>query len=108
MRQAPAHQGKVAEIRNYSDLSTLNPTALHSLTKMVVKFDLPFTQTSHVAAFICTLLVVVTLSPLGTWNVADNAGSETILTRFVRLVHFAAFATWLGTQVWVTFIAGKT
>ena len=72
---------------------------------MAVKFDLPFTQTSHVVAFVCTLLVAVALSPVGRWG--DGGGKTDAATVLVRLAHLTAFAVWLGTQVWVTFIAGK-
>lgn len=71
---------------------------------MVVKYELPFTQTSHVAAFICTLLVAVALSPVGNFDLRDAQ----LLVSLLRLVHLAAFSTWLGVQVWVTFIAGVT
>ena len=69
---------------------------------MAVKFELPFTQTSHVVAFVCALLLAVVLSPVG--NVQLSKGE--IVADLVRLIHLSSFATWLGVQVWVTFFAG--
>lgn len=69
---------------------------------MAVKFELPFTQTSHVVAFVCALLLAVVLSPVG--NVQLSKGE--IVADLIRLTHLTAFATWLGVQVWVTFFAG--
>ena len=69
---------------------------------MAVKFELPFTQTSHVVAFVCALLLAVVLSPVG--NIQLSKGE--IVADLVRLIHLSSFATWLGVQVWVTFFAG--
>ncbi len=66
---------------------------------MAVKFELPLTQNSHIVAFICTLLVAIAVSPFGFgFNLSGHA--------LVRLLHLSTFATWLGVQVWVTFVAG--
>jgi len=67
---------------------------------MPAKFELPFTQPSTIVAFLCTLAVVVFISPLG------EIGRVDMLTTAVRLVHLFSFATWLGVQMWVTFFAG--
>lgn len=67
---------------------------------MAAKFELPFTQPSTIVAFLCTLVIVIFVSPLG------DIGRTDMLNSTVRLFHLFSFATWLGVQVWVTFFAG--
>ncbi len=67
---------------------------------MAVKFELPFTQTSTVVVFTCTLLVAVAFSGL-------ELGTMDTLGGLLRLLHLGTFSTWLGVQVWVTFFAGN-
>ena len=69
---------------------------------MAVKFDLPFTQTSTLVAFLIALLAAVALSPLGSF------GGDDIFPTLLRLGHLFTFAAWLGIQIWVTFFAGKS
>lgn len=70
---------------------------------MPVKYELPVTQTSHLLALVCTLLVGLALSPLGgQWD-----GGEGVWSIVNRLLHLASFSGWFGTQLWVTFFAGK-
>ena len=71
---------------------------------MAVKFDLPFTQTSHLVAFLCALLLAVAVSPVGHFQLSKGE----VAADLVRLAHLASFATWLGVEVWVTFIAGMS
>lgn len=68
---------------------------------MAVVFDLPFTQTSTIVAFMITLLAAVVLLPMNSFD-----GDE-LFPSLLRLTHLISFATWLGTQVWVTFFAGE-
>ena len=70
---------------------------------MAAKFELPFTQTSTIVAFLITLLAAVVLSPLGRLDL----GKDELLASLLRLTHISCFATWLGSQVWVTFFAGE-
>ena len=70
---------------------------------MPVKFEFPFTQSSHVIAFICAVGVGITLSPI---NSVFNTGDGT-LKIIIRLIHLASFSGWFGTQLWVTFFAGE-
>ena len=70
---------------------------------MPVRFELPFTQTSHVVALACTLLIAVSLSFVGRLELQK----EGLVPLLVRLAHLAAFASWLGTQLWVGFVAGE-
>ncbi|XP_064382489.1 transmembrane protein 205-like [Halichondria panicea] len=69
---------------------------------MAAKFDLPFTQPSSIVAFLCTLIIVVFVSPIG------QVGRLDALSTAVRLFHLFSFAAWLGVQIWVTFFAGFT
>lgn len=71
---------------------------------MAVKFELPFTQTSHLVAFLCALLLAVAVSPVGHFQLSKGE----VAADLVRLAHLASFATWLGVEVWVTFIAGMS
>lgn len=68
---------------------------------MAVKYELPFTQTSTMVAFMCTLLVAVALT------LRFEAGEGGLLGSLVSLLHLGSFSTWLGVQVWVTFFAGN-
>lgn len=70
---------------------------------MPVRFELPFTQTSHVVALVCTLLIAVSLSFVARLELQK----EGMLPLLVRLAHLAAFSSWLGTQLWVGFVAGE-
>ena len=72
-------------------------------TVMAVAFDLPFTQNATIVAFLITLLAAVVLSPFGVLEL----GKGELITTLIRLVHLISFATWLGSQVWVTFFAGE-
>ena len=65
---------------------------------MPVKFDLPFSQVSHITSFICCLLVVAVAS----YGTRTNG----VFVRVNSLLHLACFSGWFGTQVWVTFVAG--
>lgn len=67
---------------------------------MAVKFELPFTQTSTVVAFSCTLLLAVVLT------FKMDVEGKSLMTSLVKLCHLGAFSTWTGVQVWVTFFAG--
>ena len=70
---------------------------------MAVKFELPFTQYSHIVAFICMLLVAVFLSPVGNFDLDDVK----LVTVLVRFAHLTTFSSWLGVQIWVSFFAGE-
>lgn len=70
---------------------------------MAVAFDLPFTQNATIVAFLITLLAAVVLSPFGVLELQKGE----LITTLVRLAHLFSFATWLGSQMWVTFFAGK-
>ncbi len=74
---------------------------ISSKTIMAAKFNLPFTQPSSIVAFLCTLIIVVFVSPIG------QVGRLDALSTAVRLFHLFSFAAWLGVQIWVTFFAGK-
>ena len=70
---------------------------------MAPKFELPFTQPALVIAIVCALAVSVFLTTNG-----YSGGDSQSLWRIVpRLFHILAFSMWLGTQFWVSFIAGK-
>lgn len=69
---------------------------------MPVRFELPVAQRSHVVAFVCTVLIAASLSPVARLEIQQ----EGLLPFALRLIHLAAFAGWFGTQLWVTFIAG--
>lgn len=68
---------------------------------MPVKYELPVAQTSHLLALLCT--VMVCLSAL--W--AEEGDKEGVWSLVVRLLHMGSFSGWFGTQLWVTFFAGK-
>ena len=70
---------------------------------MAAVFDLPFTQNATIVAFLVTLLAAVVLSPFGVLEL----GKGDVITTLLRLAHLFSFATWLGSQVWVTFFAGE-
>ena len=70
---------------------------------MAVKFELPFTQTTTIVAFLVTLLAAVALSPIGRLDL----GKDELYATLLRLAHIFCFAAWLGSQVWVTFFAGE-
>ena len=72
---------------------------------MPVKYDLPFTQTSHLLALGSTVLVGVAMSPLGGWW--GSEGGQGAWPVIVKVVHLGSFSGWFGTQLWVTFFAGK-
>lgn len=78
-------------------------TATVQLLNMAVKFDLPFTQTSTIVAFLITLLIAVALSPIGRLDL----GRDELVATLLRLAHLFSFAAWLGSQIWVTFFAGE-
>ena len=68
---------------------------------MPARFELPVAQRSHFVAFVCTLLVAV-------FSVAGlKIQKDGYLSFGIRIVHLAAFSSWLGTQLWVSFIAGE-
>lgn len=67
-----------------------------------VRFEFPFTQTSHIVAFVCALGIGAVVSP---FNVLE--AGEGSITVIVKLGHLAAFSGWFGTQLWVTFFAGQ-
>ena len=68
---------------------------------MPARFELPIAQRSHFVAFVCTLLVAV-------FSVARLEIQKDGYVPFgIRLVHLATFSSWLGTQLWVSFIAGE-
>lgn len=67
-----------------------------------VRFEFPFTQTSHVVAFICALGIGAVISP---FNVV--LGHSSLTSSMMRLIHLASFSGWFGTQLWVTFFAGQ-
>ncbi|XP_011404217.1 PREDICTED: transmembrane protein 205-like [Amphimedon queenslandica] len=75
---------------------------------MPVKYDLPFTQTSHLIALgSTTLLVGVAIFPFGaSWS--GSGGNQGAWPVIVRVVHLGSFSGWFGTQLWVTFFAGLT
>ena len=70
---------------------------------MAVVFDLPFTQNATIVAFLITLLGAVVLSPFGLLEL----GKGELIDTLIRMVHLFSFATWLGSQIWVTFFAGE-
>jgi hypothetical protein len=70
---------------------------------MAVKFELPVTQTSTIVAILCSLFGAVAFTSLG----FGDGGMGVVGGGTLRLVHLGAFSTWLGVQVWVTFVAGK-
>ena len=70
---------------------------------MAVKFELPITQNSTIVAFVLTLLLAVALSPMGRMEF----GKDELFASLLRMAHLCSFATWLGSQIWVTFFAGK-
>ena len=70
---------------------------------MAVKFELPITQNSTIVAFVLTLLLAVALSPMGRMEF----GKDELFASLLRMAHLFSFATWLGSQIWVTFFAGK-
>lgn len=71
---------------------------------MAPKFDLPFTQQSHVVAITCALVLAIFLTTSGYID-SDSKGLWRIVP---RLFHILAFSMWLGTQFWVSFVAGIT
>ena len=70
---------------------------------MAPKFELPFTQSSHVVAITCALALAVFVTTSGLGG-SDSQGLWRIVPRFF---HLLAFSLWLGTQFWVSFIAGE-
>lgn len=98
--------GLFQEILLPKQTHTTEPEEVSSLKKfclalaMAVKFELWFTQTPTMVVFLCTLLVAVAVSGL-------ELGTTAILGGLLRLLHLGAFSAWLGTQVWVTFYAGR-
>lgn len=71
---------------------------------MAPKFELPFSQPSHAVAITCALALAVFLTTSG-YIGGDNQGLWRIVP---RLFHILAFSMWLGTQFWVSFVAGIT
>ena len=71
---------------------------------MSVRYEYPFTQRSHVVAFVCALLVGVSLSPYNVFTAGEERRAAVGFA--VRLAHLVAFSGWFGTQLWVTFVAG--
>lgn len=70
---------------------------------MAPKFELPFSQPSHAVAITCALALAVFLTTSG-YIGGDNQGLWRIVP---RLFHILAFSMWLGTQFWVSFVAGE-
>ena len=82
--------------------------------------ELPLTRTSQLVGVLCALLLGVALSPLGSWgglmiggaggggNDAGTTRSTSTARRIVVFVHVLSHACWLGAQVWVTFVSGKS
>lgn len=70
---------------------------------MAPKFELPFAQLSHAVAIACALALAVFLTTSGYID-RESQGLWRIVP---RLFHILAFSMWLGTQFWVSFVAGE-
>ena len=76
---------------------------LYPEQEMAPKFELPFTQPSHVVAIGCALLLAIFLSTSG-YGAWDNTG---VWRTVPRMCHVLAFSMLLGMQFWVSFVAGQ-
>jgi len=73
---------------------------------MAPKFELPFTQPSHVVAIACALILAIFLTASGFID-NENQSRQGLWRIVPRVFHLLAFSMWLGTQFWVSFVAGK-
>ncbi len=68
---------------------------------MPEKYDLPITQKSTMVAMVAAILVAASL----TYSV--NPKEANVFGDVLKLVHLGAFSAWFGTQIWVSFVAGR-